>query len=77
MTPRKFLVTSIPAVAMITVCLILPGIERWLSAFGTTDQAKLFLGRIGLALLDPVYYPTRARDRCVGPAKLSKLIGPP
>ncbi len=50
MTLRKILVAAIPAVAMIAVCLILPGIERWLSAFGTTDQAKLMLGRIGLAL---------------------------
>ncbi|MNR96564.1 Conjugal transfer protein TraG [compost metagenome] len=50
MTPRKILVASIPFIAMIAVCLSLPGIERWLSAFGTTDQAKLTLGRIGLAL---------------------------
>ncbi|KRB49302.1 conjugal transfer protein TraG [Rhizobium sp. Root708] len=50
MTPEKILVASIPAVAMITVCLMLPGIERWLSAFGTTDQAKPMLGRTGLAL---------------------------
>jgi type IV secretion system protein VirD4 len=50
MTPKKFLDTSIPVVAMIAVCLSLPRIERWLSTFATTDQAELFLGRIGLAL---------------------------
>lgn len=50
MTPKKILIASIPAVAIIAVCVSLPGIERWLSAFGTTDQAKLMLGRIGLAL---------------------------
>ncbi|MGI2036131.1 Ti-type conjugative transfer system protein TraG [Rhizobium panacihumi] len=50
MTPRKMLVASVPAIAMTAICLGMPGIERWLSAFGTTDQAKLMLGRIGLAL---------------------------
>ncbi|NDK52831.1 Ti-type conjugative transfer system protein TraG [Rhizobium laguerreae] len=50
MTPKRILVAGIPAVAMLAIALTFPGIERWLSAFGTTDQAKLMLGRIGLAL---------------------------
>lgn len=50
MTPKRFLVAAIPAAAMLAIALSLPGIERWLAAFGTTDQAKLMLGRIGLAL---------------------------
>jgi type IV secretion system protein VirD4 len=50
MTPKRILVAATPAVAMLAIALCLPGIERWLAAFGTTDQAKLMLGRIGLAL---------------------------
>jgi type IV secretion system protein VirD4 len=50
MTTKRILVAAIPAVAMLAIALSLPGIERWLAAFGTTDQAKLMLGRIGLAL---------------------------
>ncbi len=50
MTPRRILVAAIPAVAMLAIVLFLLGIERWLAAFATTDQAKLMLGRIGLAL---------------------------
>nr|WP_064250725.1 Ti-type conjugative transfer system protein TraG [Rhizobium leguminosarum]OAP88868.1 conjugal transfer protein TraG [Rhizobium leguminosarum] len=50
MTPKRILVAAIPAVAMLAIALSLPGIERWLAAFGTTDQAKLMLGRIGLVL---------------------------
>jgi len=50
MTPKRILVAGIPTVAMLAIALTFPGIERWLSAFGTTDHAKLMLGRIGLAL---------------------------
>lgn len=50
MTPKRILVAAIPAVAMLAIALTFPGIERRLSAFGATDQAKLMLGRIGLAL---------------------------
>jgi len=50
MTPNRILVGAIPAVAMLAIALTFPGIERWLSAYGTTDHAKLMLGRIGLAL---------------------------
>ncbi|WP_425292469.1 Ti-type conjugative transfer system protein TraG [Agrobacterium rosae] len=35
---------------MIAVVVFMPGIEHWLAAFGKTAQAKLMLGRIGLAL---------------------------
>ena len=35
---------------MIVVVVFMPGIEHWLAAFGKTAQAKLILGRIGLAL---------------------------
>ncbi len=50
MTPKRILVAAVPAVAMLAIAFTVPGIERWLAAFGTTDQAKLMLGRIGLAL---------------------------
>ncbi|MGY4346621.1 hypothetical protein ACVWXM_003088 [Bradyrhizobium sp. GM7.3] len=39
-----------PAVLMAGSCLVLTGIEAWLSKFGTTPNAHLVLGRIGIAL---------------------------
>nr|WP_281406999.1 Ti-type conjugative transfer system protein TraG [Agrobacterium rosae] len=42
--------TAFPATTMIAVVVFMPGIEHWLAAFGKTAQAKLMLGRIGLAL---------------------------
>lgn len=42
--------TVIPAVMMLTVVTVMPGIENWLAAFGTTEKAKLALGRIGISL---------------------------
>ncbi|WP_337270735.1 Ti-type conjugative transfer system protein TraG [Oryzifoliimicrobium ureilyticus] len=50
MTPKRILIAVIPPVAMLAIALGLLGIERGLSAFGTTDEARLMLGRIGLAL---------------------------
>jgi type IV secretion system protein VirD4 len=35
---------------MIGIALTLPGIEQWLATFGKTAEARLTLGRIGLAL---------------------------
>jgi type IV secretion system protein VirD4 len=35
---------------MVTVTVLMPGVELWLAAFGRTAQAKLMLARIGLAL---------------------------
>jgi type IV secretion system protein VirD4 len=50
MTVSKLFLAVIPATTMIAVVVLLPGIEYWLAAFGKTAQAKLMLGRIGLAL---------------------------
>ncbi|WP_430246275.1 Ti-type conjugative transfer system protein TraG [Neorhizobium sp. DAR64861/K0K2] len=50
MTASKLFLATIPATTMIVVVVFMPGIEQWLAAFGKTAQAKLMLGRIGLAL---------------------------
>ncbi|GEO85979.1 MULTISPECIES: Ti-type conjugative transfer system protein TraG [Alphaproteobacteria] len=50
MTANKLLLAVIPAATMIMAAILMPGIEQWLAAFGKTAQAKLMLGRIGLAL---------------------------
>lgn len=50
MTANKILLASVPAAIMCSATILLPGIEHWLAAFGESAQAKLMLGRIGLAL---------------------------
>ncbi len=50
MTISRALLAGVPIVIMATICLVLPGIENWLAAFGKSEQARLTLGRIGLAL---------------------------
>lgn len=50
MTPNKFLLAILPATIMIAATILVPGIEQWLAGFGKTAQAKLMLGRVGLAL---------------------------
>ncbi|MBO0132004.1 Ti-type conjugative transfer system protein TraG [Agrobacterium burrii] len=50
MTVSKVFLAVIPAATMIVVVVFMPGIEHWLAALGKTAQAKLILGRIGLAL---------------------------
>ncbi|BCH19526.1 Ti-type conjugative transfer system protein TraG [Mesorhizobium sp. L-2-11] len=50
MTANRTVLALIPATMMIGVTILIPGIEHWLAAFGKTAQAKLMLGRIGLAL---------------------------
>ncbi|SMF25738.1 type IV secretion system protein VirD4 [Xaviernesmea oryzae] len=50
MTVNRLLLTILPAAFMIAAMLAMFGIETWLSGFGTSPQAKLMLGRIGLAL---------------------------
>lgn len=49
MTISRILLAVVPVVLMATICLVLPGIENWLAAFGRSEQAKLTLGRIGIA----------------------------
>ena len=50
MTANRLLLATLPAAFMIATMLAISGIETWLSGFGTSPQAKLLLGRIGLAL---------------------------
>lgn len=50
MTVSKLFLAAIPAALMIAVVVFIPGIEHWLAALVETAQAKLMLGRIGLAL---------------------------
>lgn len=50
MTISRALLVISPVVLMVTICLTLPGIENWLATFGKSEQARLTLGRIGLAV---------------------------
>ncbi|MEI8703244.1 Ti-type conjugative transfer system protein TraG (plasmid) [Mesorhizobium mediterraneum] len=50
MTANRIALALIPAMMMVGVTILMPGIEHWLAAFGKTAQAKLMLGRIGLTL---------------------------
>ena len=50
MTANRILLAVVPPLVMIAIALMLPGIEQWLATFGKTAEAKLTLGRIGLAL---------------------------
>lgn len=50
MTVNRLLLTALPATLMITAMFALTGTEHWLSGLGKSDQARMVLGRIGLAL---------------------------
>lgn len=50
MTANRILLATVPALLMISVVLSMAGIEQWLAAFGKTAQARMMLGRTGIAL---------------------------
>ena len=50
MTANRALVAVIPAIIMLVVMFATSGMEHGLAAFGKNPQAKLMLGRVGLAL---------------------------
>lgn len=50
MTLNKVVLTVVPIIVMVGGYLSLDGVEAWISAFGSTSEAKIMLGRIGLAL---------------------------
>ncbi len=50
MAVNRIALAVMPAAIMVAAVVAIPGIEQWLAAFGKTAQAKLVLGRIGLAL---------------------------
>lgn len=50
MTPTRIALLVVPTALMLGVLLVLTGIEHWIAGFGSTNQARLMLGRIGIAL---------------------------
>ncbi|MEC9463875.1 MAG: Ti-type conjugative transfer system protein TraG [Pseudomonadota bacterium] len=50
MTANRLLLLILPMVIMLTAMVMTSGMEHRLAAFGTSAQAKLMLGRAGLAL---------------------------
>jgi hypothetical protein len=50
MTAHRLLLAALPAVIMLAATILTPGFEHRLAALGTSAQAKLTLGRAGLAL---------------------------
>ncbi|MDX3807434.1 MAG: Ti-type conjugative transfer system protein TraG [Bosea sp. (in: a-proteobacteria)] len=50
MKANKIALAIAPAVLMAGLCLAISGVETWLSRFGATPNARLALGRIGIAL---------------------------
>ncbi|MDI6028573.1 Ti-type conjugative transfer system protein TraG [Corticibacterium sp. UT-5YL-CI-8] len=50
MTASRILLAVIPATTMIAVVVAIPGIDQWLATVGKSEQTKLLLGRVGLAL---------------------------
>ncbi|MCP3477836.1 Ti-type conjugative transfer system protein TraG (plasmid) [Bradyrhizobium sp. CCGUVB1N3] len=50
MKGSKIALAIAPAVLMVGSCLAITGIEVWFAKFGTTPNARLLLGRIGIAM---------------------------
>lgn len=50
MTPNKLAMFVAPVIVMAGACLALTGMEHWLASFARAPDARLMLGRIGIAL---------------------------
>lgn len=50
MTPTRIALLIAPGVLLVGACLLLTGIEQWTASLGTTPEAQLMLGRMGLTL---------------------------
>jgi type IV secretion system protein VirD4 len=50
MTPTRIIMLVAPGTIMLGALLGLTGIEQWTASFGTTPDARVMLGRIGIAL---------------------------
>ncbi|WP_108610716.1 Ti-type conjugative transfer system protein TraG [Aminobacter sp. MSH1] len=50
MTANKLLLAGSAAALMLGACIGISGVETWLAGFGTSDAARLMLGRTGIAL---------------------------
>lgn len=50
MNPNKLAMFAAPVIVMAGACLALTGIEHWLASFARAPDARLMLGRMGIAL---------------------------
>ena len=50
MTPTKLAMVGAPIALMLTGSLLFTGVEQWTARLGSTAEARLMLGRIGLAV---------------------------
>ncbi len=50
MTPTRIALLIVPAILMVGMVFFVTGVEHWIAGFGSTEQAKTMLGRIGIAL---------------------------
>lgn len=50
MTAAKLLLLVVPGMLMIGAAWLFTGVEHWTASFGATTEARLMLGRIGIAL---------------------------
>ncbi len=50
MIPTRIALLVVPGMTMVGTLFLFAGIEHWLARFGSTEQAQLMLGRIGIAL---------------------------
>jgi type IV secretion system protein VirD4 len=50
MTPTRIIMLFAPGALMLMTLLGLAGIEQWTAAFGSTADARMMLGRLGIAL---------------------------
>ena len=50
MTPTKLTMVGAPIALMLAGCLLFTGVEQWMARLGSTAEARLMLGRVGLAV---------------------------
>ncbi len=50
MTPTRIVLIVTPVVQMIGILFLITGIEHWTAHFGSSEKARLMLGRIGIAM---------------------------
>lgn len=50
MTPTKLAMVGAPIALMLAGCLLFTGVEQWMARLGSTAEARVMLGRIGLAV---------------------------
>lgn len=67
MTPTRIALLIVPGVLMAGMLFLFAGIEHWLARFGSTEQAQLMMGRIGITL--PYAISTATGIMCLFAAK--------